>query len=227
MTLSYSVVIPAYNAAAHVGKAIASVLRQSVPADRIIVVDDGSTDGTAEIAGAAGDIVTVIRKPNGGPGSATTSGFAAVTTDLVATLDSDDIWLPAKMGQQIARLEAEPRLMAVFAKGRIFRDGEPATAEAAGPVVDLWTRTTMVYRVGGMREIGEMRDFPGNLGELIDWLGRGRGLGHRHEMLDEVLALRRLRPGSLSDTRDRERRRGYLLAAKEALERRKRAEQGR
>jgi glycosyltransferase involved in cell wall biosynthesis len=226
VALSYSVVIPAYNAEDHIGDAIASALNQTAAPARIIVVDDGSTDGTAERAKAFGAIVTVIRKENGGPGSATSAGFDAVTTELVATLDSDDIWLPQKMERQLARLEAAPAVMAVFSRGRTFREGEvPETVVTGdGKVIDLWTRTTMVYRTEGMREIGEMRDFPGNLGDLIDWLGRGRDLGHQHEMLDEVLALRRLRPGSLSDTRARERTRGYLVAAHAALMRRQKTD---
>ena len=226
--LSYSVVIPAYNAEAHLGEAISSVLGQTVLPERIIVVDDGSADRTAEVAESFGTGVAVIRKENGGPGSATSVGFRQVTTDLVATLDSDDIWLPQKMARQITWLEAAPDVMAVFAKGRTFHDGEEpeAVATGGGKTVDLWTRTTMVYRADGMREIGEVQDFPGNLGEMIDWLGRGRHLGHRHELLDDVLALRRLRPGSLSDTRARERTRGYLVAAHEALMRRKKADTG-
>lgn len=224
MPPSYSVIIPAYNAQAYIGEALGSVLGQTVPPAQIIVVDDGSTDRTAEVATAVDAGITVIAKENGGPGSATTAGFNAATADLVATLDSDDVWLPVKMERQIAILSQRPELMAVFSKGETFQDREGRGPAAAGKTLDLWTRTTMVYRADGMRAIGAMRDFPGNLGDLIDWLGRGRELGHRHHMMDEVLALRRLRSGSLSDTRERERTRGYLLAAKEALARRKQRE---
>lgn len=224
MPPTYSVIIPAYNAQAYIGEALESVLSQTVAPAQVIVVDDGSTDRTAEVAAAMGAGITVITKENGGPGSATTAGFTAATGDLVATLDSDDIWLPQKMERQIAFLSQRPELMAVFTKGETFQDGESAQPPGAGGQLDLWTRTTMVYRADGMRAIGGMRDFPGNLGELIDWLGRGRELGHRHHMMDEVLAMRRLRSGSLSDTRERERMRGYLVVARDALARRKQRE---
>ena len=226
MTRSYSVVIPAYNAQDTIAEALNSVLGQTLPVTAIYVVDDGSTDRTAERAAAVADIITVIRKENGGPGSATSAGLRAATTDYVATLDSDDIWLPEKMERQIACLEDDPGLAAVFSLAKVFPDGSPPDPDKYQQVVRLWTRTTMVYRTPASREIGEMRDFPGNLGDLVDWLGRGRDLGHRHHMLEEVLAMRRKRPGSLSDTGGSDRVKGYLHAARDAIERRKRMEQG-
>ena len=70
---AYSVVIPAYNAERFIGPAIESMLAQATPPETIIVVDDGSTDGTAEAARAAGGIVRVVRQANAGQGAATTA----------------------------------------------------------------------------------------------------------------------------------------------------------
>jgi glycosyltransferase involved in cell wall biosynthesis len=220
MTAPYSVVIPAWNAEATIGAAIASVLAQTAPPAAICVVDDGSADGTAAAALAAGGPVTVVRKENGGPGSATTAGLARVATPYVATLDADDLWLPRKMERQLAALASDPGLAASFALGRHFRDGEEPDPDGPGAVQRLWTRTTMVYRIDAAREIGEMRDFPGYLGDLVDWLARGRDLGHRHGLLEEVLAMRRVRAGSLSHRAD-ERAKGYLHAVRDALRRRR------
>ena len=72
MTFSYSVVIPAFNAAKTIEQAIDSILRQTLPAEEIIVVDDGSTDGTAALVGGIAGPITVIRQENRGPSS--TSG---------------------------------------------------------------------------------------------------------------------------------------------------------
>ena len=223
MSIAYSVVIPAFNAAATIGQAIGSVLAQSVPPAAIIVVDDGSTDATGALAQAMGDAVLVVRRGNGGPGAATTEGFRRVSTPFVATLDADDLWLPGKIARQARCLESESALAGAFSLARLFRDGDTPGRAEEGPVRPLWTRTTMLYRTEAARDIGDFVDLPGRLGEVVDWLSRGRELSHRHVMVDEVLALRRIRPGSLSYGVDAERGRGYLAAVHAALERRKRS----
>lgn len=102
-----SVVIPAYNAELFLADAIRSVLEQTVAPLEIIVVDDGSDDGTARVAQRFGERVRLIRQPNGGPSSARNSGVAAASGDWVAFLDADDAWLPEKLDRQ-APLLAEP-----------------------------------------------------------------------------------------------------------------------
>jgi hypothetical protein len=92
MTPRISVVIPAYNASATIGACVDSVKRQGYPALEIIVVDDGSSDGTAEIArGLSG--VTVIRQENAGPASARNKGIELATGEWLAFLDADEEWL--------------------------------------------------------------------------------------------------------------------------------------
>jgi glycosyltransferase involved in cell wall biosynthesis len=222
VTFEYSVVIPAYNAAATIEQAVASILGQSVLPREIIVVDDGSTDETATRAAGLGGRVTLVRQDNRGPGAATTAGFRRVATPFVATLDADDLWVPEKIARQAARLEGDPGVAGVFALARLFRDGETPDPAGKGVVRRQWTRTTMLYRTRAAREVGDFVDFPGRLGEVVDWLARSRELGQRHEMMEEVLALRRIRPGSLSHGLDRDRSRGYLVAVHAALERRMR-----
>lgn len=222
MTFSYSAVIPAYNATATIAEAIASILRQTVPPQEIIVVDDGSSDDTAHVAAAMAGPITILRQENRGPGAATTAGFARVTTPFVATLDADDLWLPEKVARQAACFDKDPALAGVFTLARMFADGEAADPDGHGALRRLWTRTTLMFRTEAARETGDFVDLPGRLGEVIDWLARSRDLGHRHVMVEEVLAMRRIRPGSLSHGRDAERSRGYLVAVHEAIERRKR-----
>jgi hypothetical protein len=140
----------------------------------------------------------------------------------VATLDADDLWLPHKIARQSDCFDADPGLAGVFSLARLFTDGEPATVAGDGAVRRLWTRTTLLFRQDAAREVGDFIDQPGKLGEVIDWLARSRDLGQRHALVEEVLALRRVRPGSLSYGRDAERSRGYLTAIHAALERKKR-----
>jgi glycosyltransferase involved in cell wall biosynthesis len=216
---SYSVVIPAFNAERTLTAAIDSVLAQTVAPAIVIVVDDGSTDRTAEIAEAYGAQVVVKRQANSGPGAATTRGFDAVMTPLLACIDADDIWLPEKVSRQLERLKGCPDLDAVFGRVKLFRHDQPPRADA--PVQDNWGRSTMMMRLSTVQRIGPMIDPPtSRCGEMIDWLARARELNIKLEMMPEVMALRRIIPGSLSYTRST-RGEGYLHVVKAALDRRK------
>lgn len=95
--MNISVIIPAWNAERHIGRAIGSVLAQSRPAEEIIVVDDGSTDGTAQAVRAFGKAVRLIEQPNAGVSVARNTGIAAATGNWIAFLDADDEWMPDKL----------------------------------------------------------------------------------------------------------------------------------
>ncbi|WP_406872570.1 glycosyltransferase family A protein [Aminobacter sp. P9b] len=215
----YSVVIPAYNAARTIAETLRSVAAQSLAPAEIIVVDDGSTDETEAAALQSGVGIRYVRQDNAGPGSATTRGFALASHPHIATVDADDLWLPEKIERQFRRLEEMPQLAAVFTLWRTFRHGEADTG--TGQVVPGWSRTTMLVRRDVALAVGPVIDPPGNRGEMIDWLGRAREDGHQFGMIDEVLSLRRILPGSMSYGRDPERDRGYLEVARMAMLRRK------
>lgn len=90
MNPRFSVIIPAFNAAATLARAVESVRAQSWPAHEIIVVDDGSTDATAEVARQYGDAVQLVQQPNSGVSVARNAGAAAATCEWLAFLDADD-----------------------------------------------------------------------------------------------------------------------------------------
>ncbi|MFT3810497.1 MAG: glycosyltransferase family 2 protein [Micropepsaceae bacterium] len=218
MTGAYSVVIPAWNAAATLGAAIRSVLEQTAAPAAIFVVDDGSQDETRAIASSFGAAVTLIAQANAGPGAAMSNGLGRVATPLAATLDADDLWLPHKAARQIALMD-DPLVDAAFGQVRLFADdeGDPR----GGRVMPGWLRTTMMIRTGLFHETGPVEDPPGRRGEMVDWLKRAQERGARMVHEDEVVALRRIRAGSLSSGRDPERDKGYLHAARAALLRRR------
>ena len=112
MSLSVSVVIPTYQRAHLLPRAIDSALAQVRPGDEIIVVDDGSTDATPSVVAAYGERVRYLRTPNGGAGAARNRGIELATRDLVAFLDSDDEWMPGKL--ELARRWLEARLDVLF-----------------------------------------------------------------------------------------------------------------
>ena len=238
MSFDYSVVIPAYNAAANIHEAVDSVLSQSIPPFEVIVVDDGSTDETAHVVERIEGPVRLIQRPNGGPGAATTQGIEAVTTPWLASLDSDDIWLPTKIERQFDALRRTgPHIS--FTLARLFKGPTPVmtipfpaasknetpfgNAGRDGSIQRLWTRSTMLMETKVACTVGEMIDPPGGRGDMVDWLARCQERGYRLEMVEEVLALRRIRPGSLSYGRDTERDAGYMHVVRRALERKRKS----
>jgi glycosyltransferase involved in cell wall biosynthesis len=107
---SVSVIIPTYNYSRFIGEAIDSALAQTRAPLEVIVVDDGSTDGTAEVLAAYGDRIRVLRQKNSGVAMARNAGIAAARGEYLAFLDSDDAWYPRKLERQMPRFDAEPSL---------------------------------------------------------------------------------------------------------------------
>jgi hypothetical protein len=105
-----TVVIVNYDYERFVGEAIESALGQTYDAVEVVVVDDGSTDGSREVIGAYGDLVRPVFKENGGHSSACDAGFAASEGDVVMFLDSDDVLLPDVGARVMAEFAGEPGL---------------------------------------------------------------------------------------------------------------------
>jgi glycosyltransferase involved in cell wall biosynthesis len=100
-----STIIPTYNRANLVPEAIDSVLAQTYPHVEVILIDDGSTDGTLEVLRRYGDRIHVISQPNAGPAAARNRGVMAAQGEMIAFLDSDDLWLPEKLARQVNLLQ--------------------------------------------------------------------------------------------------------------------------
>ncbi len=220
MVAAYSVVIPVYNGAGTIGAAVDSILAQTIPPTSVIVVDDGSTDDTASVVSSLSGPITLLRQSNAGPGPATTLGMQQVKTPLLATLDADDLWVAGKIEKQLAALQDASDCAAVFGQLASFT-GDPANADYAA-ARDGWSRSTMLVRTAVALETGPIADTPGRVGEMIDWWARMRESGHVLTMIPEVLALRRIRPGSLT-YRNPSLGGAYLKIARAALERRRQA----
>jgi glycosyltransferase involved in cell wall biosynthesis len=108
--MSISVIIPAYNAGVTIARAIESVLNQTLPPDEVIVVDDGSTDDTAEVIKKFGNQVHYIFQENSSCGAARNTGIRAANCEWIAFQDADDEWLAHKLETQVKLLEANPEL---------------------------------------------------------------------------------------------------------------------
>jgi glycosyltransferase involved in cell wall biosynthesis len=106
--MSISVVIPAYNASMFIADTIRSVLAQTLPADEVLVIDDGSTDNTGAIAAGFGPPVRVIRTPNSGLPATRNFGVREAKSEWIAFVDADDIWEPNKLERQMQELSRTP-----------------------------------------------------------------------------------------------------------------------
>src|SRR5262245_41333862 len=122
-----SVVIPTWNRAGMVCEAVASALCQRSGQIEVIVVDDGSTDDTANVLGRTfGSHVSLLRLPERlGVSAARNAGTPLATGELVAYLDSDDLWLPGKLDAELRLFEKFPDAAAVVSDSLRFVNGEP------------------------------------------------------------------------------------------------------
>ena len=130
-----SVVIPAYNAASFIRRAIDSVLVQTAADLELLVVDDGSSDATLQVLAGYGSRLRAVTQANAGPAAARNRGLAEACGRYVAFLDVDDWWLPDKLRQQVALLDSRPEIGFCSTATRVVHaDGTPAGDWPCGDV---------------------------------------------------------------------------------------------
>lgn len=221
MTASVSVVIPAHNDADFIGAAIHSALSQSHRPLEIIVIDDGSTDHTAQVARRFGDPVRVIEQPNAGAAVARTRGLEEARGEFLAFLDADDYWFPDKLAAQVRHLEKHAKIDAVYCRWAEWRWPEvrdPLTvadtarvSAATEPGIDLadsgWIyskllldcivhTSTLVLRRELVTKVGAF-DSRLRKGQDYDYWLRCSRVTPFHK-LDRVLSLYRIRADSIT-----------------------------
>lgn len=119
-----SVILPTYNRCQWLPQAIESVLGQTYAPLELIVVDDGSTDGTPDLLKTYGSDIRVIRQANTGVSGARNAGIRAARGELIALLDSDDQWLPQKLKHQVAYFQAACQAMICQTEEIWIRNGK-------------------------------------------------------------------------------------------------------
>ena len=118
-----SVIIPTHNAKKYVLEAIGSVLKQNYAPIEILLIDDGSTDGTAELVQREMPQVRIIQQANVGVAGARNTGLRHVTGELICFLDADDGWFPGKLSAQINYLASHPKVGLVYHAWQVWKPG--------------------------------------------------------------------------------------------------------
>lgn len=215
MTPEISVIIPTYNRRAMLREALASVIAQRGANFEVIVIDDGSTDGTwQDLSGyalsAERDNLRAVRTEQRGPAAARNRGIAMARGGLIAFLDSDDLWMPEKLARQSLFMRANPDC-AISQTGETWlRDGRRVNPgrrhrKRSGDIFTDALRTCLIspsaaiLRRGLLDEVGGFDEDMAACEDYDLWL---RILAH-HEvgLIDEPLAVRRAgHPGQLSAT---------------------------
>lgn len=220
-----SVIIPVYNYEMYLAEAIQSVLDQSFAEVEVIVVNDGSSDGSGDVAKGFGDAITYLHQDRRGNGAARNLGVGSSSGGYLSFLDADDRWYPTKIEREVALLEADGGLDGARSLVREFispeLDGEErqrvrATHDVIPGLLHYGTmRRAAFEQIGGFTT-----DLQLAVG--VDFSARWADAGLRSELVEEVLIERRLH-SSNNWARESNRRGDLAMAVKASLERRRKA----
>jgi len=198
-----SCIVPVFNGERYLQESLDSILAQTYRPIEIIVIDDGSTDGTRAVVASYGDAIRYLWQPNAGPPRARNFGLSAAEGEFVAFLDADDLWLPDKLSLQIARFRERPDLDLCVTYCQVFWVPELAEEEArfqghrlSRPLPGYVTQTLLARRalfakVGGF-------DTSRSVGDPADWFLRAAEQGVVMELLPDVLVYRRFHKNNFS-----------------------------
>jgi glycosyltransferase involved in cell wall biosynthesis len=213
-----SVIVPVYNGERYLQAALDSIHGQGDPSLEIVVVDDGSTDASPEIALRC-PATRYLRQDNQGPAAARNRGVEMARGNLIAFLDADDVWAPGKLVRQLPPLSRDPAIELVTghvqcqqlrASGEWESFEQPRYLPLFGAAV---VRRSVLERVGPLDE--SLR-----CAEDVDWFMRARELGIRTEVLPDVVLFYRLHGANLTHTRTPQQA-GYTRAVRKLLDRRR------
>lgn len=142
----FSVVIPAYNCVHFIGDALQSVLRQTWRDFEIIVIDDGSNDGTGDVVAAFTDerVFCYRQERSGRPACARNAGIRRARGEYIAFLDADDIWYPQKLERILKIFSADPDIGLVCNDERVTRDGYTVREKRYGPAAKDMVRQLLL-----------------------------------------------------------------------------------
>lgn len=219
-----SVIIPVYNGEKYLAEAIESVLAQTYRPIEILVIDDGSTDGTADVAKSFPEPVNYFFQSTSDISTTRNSGVKKAKGSFFAFLDADDLWLSDKLALQMKALESNSDLQIVF--GYVSNFFSPDIDEITKQKISCPAENmpgyhpgTMLVRRDSFLRVG-LFDPNLNCGEFLDWYSKAQENGLKSLLLHEVVMKRRIHSANRG-VRDREIQKGYVRAIKAALNRRR------
>lgn len=229
MTPLVSVIINVYNGEAYLAEAIDSVQAQTYAHHELIVVDDGSTDGTAGVAARYGDAVRYLRQENAGIGAARNFGIEHARGEYLAFLDADDRFVADKLERQLAAFAEDSSLDMVFGHVREFLSPDLAPEIAARirpPVEDApWRMTNlMLVERDAFHRAGPFSTAL-KVGVGVDWYARATEAGLK-ELVPAVVVLERRLHAANNGILQQAARPQYLRVLKEHMDRRRKLESG-
>jgi glycosyltransferase involved in cell wall biosynthesis len=217
--------IPVRDGEAYLAEAIESVLAQSRPCEQVIVVDNGSTDRSAEIARSYGS-VEVVLEPRPGIGAARNAAMRAARSSHIAFLDADDLWDPAKTALQLSAFEADPDLRLAFGHVRQFLSPDLAAEDAAALRVptDPQPGAYIGAMLAARSALEAVGPWPEDVlvSDGLTFMLRARELGLEQAMLSQTVTLRRVH-GENHSLRNRGERAEFARILKQSLDRRRAA----
>lgn len=220
--LFVSVIIPVYNGAPFLAEAIHSVLRQNYERLEIIVVDDGSTDDTADVAARFAARIRFVQQDNRGPSAARNRGLEMARGDVIAFLDADDLWPGEKLNRQLDYLRRHPQTEVVTGRVQVMKlaagTGERVFEDFADPLVSV-NLGAALYRKSVFQTVG-LFDPAMRYSEDVDWFMRARERGVRIHVLEQTALFYRLHEGNMTHGRNL-RDLKFMTVLKKSLDRRR------
>jgi glycosyltransferase involved in cell wall biosynthesis len=212
-----SVIIPAYNAERYLAEAIDSAFSQTYSPVEVIVVNDGSTDGTEVVARGYLPRIKFASQPNGGISKARNTAIEMAEGSFLALLDADDLWTPNKLDLQMAAFRKDPALDIVFGHMVQFLEGCGGDSRAIPGTVPSCAviRRESFFRVGRF-------DPEVKLAEFLNWYLLAREKGLREFTVPEVVLRRRIHGDNIG-IRDQKDIGMYARLLKASLDRRRAA----
>lgn len=212
--LAVSVVMPVYNGEAFLCEAIQSIQHQGHDCLEIILVDDGSEDGTARIASEFGKAVHYVYQENRGAAAARNRGLKTATGDVIAFLDADDLWCEKKLARQLQLLISDPLVDMVHGYTQRIRSEETENGVVSwqkfGPAWPALSFGSSIMRKAAFDKVGYL-DETMAFNEDVDWFVRAREASLNTISHDDLVQLYRRHENNI--TRDRKGNKTYLLKA--------------
>lgn len=199
-----SVIIPVYNGERYLAETIDSALAQTYRPIEVIVVDDGSTDGSADVAKRFVPSVQYCRQPNSGAGAARNQGVELAQGEFFAFLDADDLWVKDKLTRQMAAFEANPDVDIVFAHVKQFYSPEleesiKKNIRMPAEIIPGQIPSAIIVKRDAFFQVG-LFETKWQVGEGVSWILRAKEQGLHMMMLPEILVMRRLHENNKGTT---------------------------